>query len=318
MIDFVLLSLPVFGVVALGWLATRTHLIAPAGLDVLGAFSFRCALPPLLVRLIGSQPLGRSFNPVFYGGYLGCGALVFATVFGFSLWFVRRGAGVAAARAMTAAVSNCGFLGPPLMLAFFGERGAGPLAMAILAEIMVLLTVGGVIMGISQVARDSGAAAGSRSKLSTLVVRATVLNPVVVSIVLGAALAASNVRLPVSIDRFLAFLGGSAGPTALFALGGVLGLQRIDRATALVATAISAVKLVAYPLLVWWVLGRVLQLDSLWVQTGVLVAALPSASSNFVMAQRYATDPEGVSAAILLTTVASVVTVPLVAWILLG
>jgi hypothetical protein len=33
------------------------------------------------------------------------------------------------------------------MLAFFGERGAGPLAMAILAEVVVLLSVGSVLMG---------------------------------------------------------------------------------------------------------------------------------------------------------------------------
>src|SRR5919106_2438544 len=55
-------------------------------------------------------------------------------------------------------LSNLGFLGPPPVLAFFGERGAGTLAMAIMAEVMVLLSVGAMIMG---VARGGDAGTGS-------------------------------------------------------------------------------------------------------------------------------------------------------------
>ena len=54
----------------------------------------------------------------------------------------HHAAATAAAHATTGTVSNLGFLGPPLVLAIFGARGAGPLAMAILAEVMVLLSVG--------------------------------------------------------------------------------------------------------------------------------------------------------------------------------
>jgi malonate transporter and related proteins len=46
--------------------------------------------------------------------------------------------------------------------------------------------------------------------------------------------------------------------------------------------------------------------------TGVLIASLPSASSNYVLAQRYAASPDLVSAGIVLSTIVSVVTVPLV------
>lgn len=308
MIAFVLLSLPVFGVVALGWAATQARLASPGALDALGAFSFRFALPALVFRLIAGQPLGRSFNPVFYGGYLASGGLIFALVFGLSRILDRQGVATAGARATTTTVSNLGFLGPPLVLAFFGERGAGPLAMAILAEVMVLLSLGGVIMG---------AASGGGASVGSLVLRGTVLNPVVAAIVLGAALAATGVTLPVSMDRFFGFLGGSAGPTALFAVGGALAVQRIDRATVSAAAGISAAKLVVYPVLVWYVLARLLQLEPFWVQAGVLIAALPSAGSNYVLAQRYAADADRVSASIVLSTLVSVVTVPLAAWLVL-
>jgi malonate transporter and related proteins len=308
-ITFALISLPIFGVVALGWAATRMRVVSLGALDALGAFSFRFALPALVFGLIAGQPLDRSFNPVFYAAYLASGAVVFAFAFGLS-WVLDRNTGAAAAgaRATTSTVSNLGFLGPPLMLAFFGERGAGPLAMAILAEVMVLLSVGAVIMGVSH----RGGGAGS------VVLRGTALNPVVAAIALGATLAATGLPLPPPVDRFLGFLGGSAGPTALFALGGALAIQRIGRTRVSTAAAITAAKLIAYPALVWYALAHLLKVEHFWVQAGVLIAALPSAGSNYVLAQRHAADAETVSAAIVLSTLLSVVTVPLAAWLMLG
>ncbi|HMC48552.1 MAG TPA: AEC family transporter [Caballeronia sp.] len=308
MIGFFLLSLPVFGVIGVGWAATRAHLLASGALDALNVFSFRFALPALVLRLIAGQPLRQSFNPGFYAGYLASGAAVFMLVLGVSRLTAASTVAAAGAHATTATVSNLGFLGPPLMLAFFGERGAGPLAMAILAEIMVLLSLGGVLMGANGDARRS---------IGSQILRGTVFNPVVTAIVLGAMLAGTGLALPEPITRFLAFLGGAAGPTALFALGGALALQRLDRSTAVAACLISLVKLVVYPLLTWIVLGHVMTLEPFWVQAGVLIACLPSAGNIYVLAQRYDADPPRVSAAILLSTIASVVTFPCAAWLVL-
>jgi predicted permease len=306
MIDFALLSLPIFGVVALGWMAMQVRVATPSMLDALGAFSFRFALPALVFRLISDQPFGRSFNPLFYGGYLASGSLIFALGFTLSRIFDRRGAAVASAHATTTTVSNLGFLGPPLVLAFFGQRGAGPLAMAILAEVMVLLSVGGAIMGASR---------GSSAGIGSFVLRGTVLNPVVASIAAGAVFAAAGIHLPHSLDRFLSFLGNSAGPTALFAVGGALALQRFDRKTVIAAAMMSGTKLVAYPALVWYMLAQVLQLEAFWVRVAVLLASLPSAGSTYIFAQRYAADEDRVSAAIALSTVVSVASVPFAVWL---
>jgi malonate transporter len=303
--EIVQLTLPIFGVIALGWTAIRTHFTPPAALDALSAFAFRFALPALVFRLISSQPLAGTLNPAFYGGYLLGGSLVFAFAFVVSRILDRPAVATAGARATAATVSNLGFLGPPLMLTFFGERGAGPLAMAILAEIMVLLSVGAVIM--------SAAQDGNRAGIGSLVLRGTVLNPVVMAILLGAALAATGLAVPGPLDRFLGFLGSAAGPTALFALGGALATQHIDRGTVASAAAVTTAKLLAYPALVWFVLAHLLRVDPFWVQAGVLMAALPTAGNVYVVAQRYSAEADQVSTVIVLSTLASVATVPLVA-----
>jgi predicted permease len=193
------------------------------------------------------------------------------------------------------------------MLAFFGNRGAGPLAMAILAEVMVLLSVGGILMSSSV----------SRGGIVRLILRGTALNPIVAAIVIGATVTATGWTLPDPLSRFLAFLGGAAGPAALFALGGALAVHDLDRATILATSWITAAKLALYPLTVWLVLDRLLSLDAILVQAGVLIAALPSAGNVYVMAKRYDADPGSVSAAIALSTVVSVLSVPFTAWLVL-
>ena len=308
MSEIVQLTLPIFGLVALGWTAVRTGLTPAAALDALSAFAFRFALPALVFRLIAGRPLAGSLDPMFYGGYLLGGIVVLAAAFALSRILDRRAVAAAGARATAAVVGNLGFLGPPLMLAFFGEQGAGPLAMAILAEIMVLLSAGAVIM--------STARSGDRG-VGSLVLRGTLLNPVV-AILLGTALAATGLAVPGPLDRFLGLLGSAAGPTALFALGGALALQHIDRGTVASAAAISAAKLLAYPAVVWWILAHLLRMDPFWVQAGVLMAALPTAGNVYVVARQYAADADRVSAAVLLSTVASTVTVPLVAALVLA
>ena len=307
MIDFFLLSLPIFGIVAAGWAAASLGWVPAGTIDILGTFSVRFALPALIARLISTQPLSVAFDARFYFGYLFCGLSIFCLVF-FVSRVVNKNTSVAAAHATTASLGNIGFLGPPIMLAFFGARGAGPLAMAIMVEVMILLSLGSALMSVNE---------NANAKIGQIIFRSTLMNPVVLAILVGVSLAATNTVLPLPIEQFLAIMGGAAGPTALFALGAALAVQKVDRAGMLAAGSIAVVKLALYPVLIWLVLAKLLGLDPFWWQTGVVIASLPSAGHIFVMAQRYRADPDRVSAVIVASTVISVVTVPFVAWLVL-
>ena len=307
MIDFFLLSLPIFGIVAAGWAAASLGWVPAGTIDILGTFSVRFALPALIARLISTQPLSVAFDSRFYFGYLFCGLSIFCLVF-FISRVVNKNTSIAAAHATTASLGNIGFLGPPIMLAFFGARGAGPLSMAIMVEVMILLSLGSALMSVGE---------HSNAKISQIIFRSTLLNPVVLAILVGVSLAATNTVLPQPIEQFLTIMGGAAGPTALFALGAALAVQKIDRAGVLAAGSIAVAKLALYPVLIWLVLAKLLGLDPFWWQTGVVIASLPSAGHIFVMAQRHRADPDRVSAVIVASTVISVVTVPFVAWLVL-
>ena len=305
-IAFLAICLPIFAVIGVGFAAARFRLIQPAMVDAVGAFSFLFALPALLLRLMAAQPLGRSFEAGFFFGYLGACLTVFAVVMLAALPFRRRGP--AAAIGAAAAMGNVGYLGPPLLLPLLGERGAGPIAMSIMSEVAVVLALGSVLMA------PAVPGAGLRNGLRAL--RSVALNPVLLSIIGGALLGAAGVPLPGPIERFLGFLGAAAGPTALFALGGTLARLRIDRRLLAAAGGAVAAKLAAYPLLVWIMLGTVLRLEPFWVQSGVLLAAMPTATNAFVMAQRNQAAEDEVSAVVLFSTLIAALAFPATAWLI--
>lgn len=308
MLGFLSLCLPIFAVVALGFAAARRRLVSPVVVDAIGLFSFNVALPALLLRLMAAQPFAQSFEPAYFRGYLSACLAMFAATMLFA-WWQRHGRQTAAAFGAAAAMGNVGYLAPPLLLPMLGPRAAGPIAMAIIAEVAVIIALGSVLM-----ARGGASGAGLRAAWDGL--RGLARNPVILSICGGVLLAAAEWSIPDPIERFLAFLGGAAGPTALFALGGTLARLSVGKELLGTAAVTTLVKLVAYPALVWLVLGMWLQLDGFWVMAGVLLAAMPTATNAFLLAQRHGAGADEVSAAVLLSTVVAAVTFPVTAWLL--
>ena len=309
MLGFLSLCLPIFAVVALGFLAARRRLVSPQVVDAIGLFSFNVALPALLLRLMAAQPFAQSFEPAYFRGYLGACLAMFAATMLVAFWR-RHGRQAAAAFGAAAAMGNVGYLAPPLLLPMLGPRAAGPIAMAIIAEVAVIIALGSVLMA------RGGSASGAGLRAAWDGMKGLARNPIIISICGGVLLAAAGWSIPDPIERFLAFLGGAAGPTALFALGGTLARLSVGRDLLGVATGTTLVKLMAYPALVWLTLGMWLQLDSGWVTAGVLLAAMPTATNAFLLAQRHGAGADEVSAAVLLSTVAAAVTFPVTAWLL--
>lgn len=308
MLRFFLTSSPIFAVVALGYAAARLRLVAPQGFAAFAAYAFNLALPALLLGLLARQPLDRTFDPRFFAAMLAAGLLAFFATGAVAL-AGRAGLARAGAFAQAATSGNLLFLGIPLILAVLGERAAGPLALAILAEVGVLVPLGLAAMGLGQ-ARPAGAGA-----LAGTVLRATLLSPIVLSVLAGAALGLAGLALPGPLDRLAGFLGASAGPVALFALGGTLAGQRLEEGLGTVA-AITLVKLAAYPAAAFALL-RLAGVGPDAVAAGTLIASLPTAAYTFVFAQRFDAAPGRVSAVILVSTVAGAATFPAIAWLTL-
>lgn len=146
-------------------------------------------------------------------------------------------------------------------------------------------------------------------------VRELLRNPLVIATLAGLAFNLSGFRLAVSVDAFLTRLGDAAIALGLLAVGAALRWGRSD-GSMLGATWLVTVKLMLLPA-VAWVFGRQLGVEGVAFDVLVLFAALPSASSAYILAMRLGGDGPGVAWLISATTLLAVPSLTL--WIhLLG
>jgi malonate transporter len=126
-------------------------------------------------------------------------------------------------------------------------------------------------------------------------------------VVAGLSLSATGIDVPLPVTTFFELLSGAFVPCALFAAGLFIAGCSVRGATAEISWLICA-KLILHPLITWWLAYRVFELEGILPAVAVVQAALPSGVPVFVLAQQYRTFVTRSSAAIVLSTAISVVT----------
>lgn len=147
----------------------------------------------------------------------------------------------------------------------------------------------------------------------TNVLRELVRNPLIVSTFAGLAFNLAGLRLPEFGALFLSRLGGASIVLGLIAVGAGLRISRGIPERAMV-TWFIAVKLLILPAIAW-LLSRQLELPALQQQIVVMFAALPTASSAYILAVRMGGNGPIVAFLISAGTLISLVTLP--AWLTL-
>jgi predicted permease len=153
--------------------------------------------------------------------------------------------------------------------------------------------------------------------LAEKIARRIFLNPLVLATIAGFAAALLRVRLPAPADGFLTLLRQAAPAVALFTLGAALPFQPIDKLR-LEVPALLAVKLIGHPLIVYLLLSWVGGFDRIWVQTAVLLAALPPSVSVVALAEEHGIASDRIASILLLATVVSIATVTIVLLLLVS
>lgn len=129
-------------------------------------------------------------------------------------------------------------------------------------------------------------------------------NPLVLATVAGFLYQGGGFGVPAPVDHFLARLGQAAVTLGLLAVGAALRFERAE-GRVLPMLWLAAVKLVALPATALG-LGALFGLNGLALGTLLLFAALPSASSAYILAMRMGGDGPGVAWLITATTVLAV------------
>ncbi|GAB0153331.1 MULTISPECIES: AEC family transporter [Marinobacterium] len=135
-------------------------------------------------------------------------------------------------------------------------------------------------------------------------------NPLILACLLGIALSLSGAALPLGVTSVLELLGRMALPMGLLAVGAGLDLRAL-RGGGRALVAASLIKLLFLPLLAFALAG-LWQLDLLTTSVVVIFAAVPTATSAYILARQMGGDAELMAGIITAQTMISMLTLPVV------
>ena len=199
--------------------------------------------------------------------------------------------------ALAAAFGNYGFLGLPVVHAVLGQEGLVYAVYFLIGSYLFLYTVGFFIM------------TGRMSPSALLT------NPLLISTAAGLTLLALEVDFHPWIDQTLGMVGSVTFPLSMVVVGGGLSLRFLGAFRGFgIPAAVALLKLCMPPGLVW-LLCTALSLPPLQTAACILQSSMPTGVLVTVFAVKYGGDEKLSNAAISLSILGGLATVPF--WTLL-
>ncbi len=295
--------LPAAIIVGAGFYAGR-HILDSAGIKALSELVFNLFLPCLLFRSMATSSFAGS-DLTLLAAYFGASLGWFALVALYYRHHHRQSVDGAVVLGLGAVFSNSVQLGIPIQKLAFGDDGLKLHLSIIALHSLVLLTAATIWVEISR-ARTNGAGPQSGLAKSLFhVIKASVIHPVILPIVVGLAWSFAGFPLPAWADQPLGFLASAAGPMMLVLMGAQLSNMKLSEHWS-GALALTAAKNLVHPLLIFtltWSLG----LSPLAIAVAVTCAALPMGANVFLFAQRYNANESLVTAATALSSLVALV-----------
>jgi malonate transporter len=293
---------PVFAIIALGYLAVRFRLYPAEGVKGLVAFVNNFATPCLLFEAMLTSDFSSTFNPAvivpFYVGSLT--SLLFGSIIAIRWFGARPGEGVSSG--FSAMFTNTVLIGIPVIQRAFGDT-AMPTAFSIIAfHAPMLITIGMLVMEL--VRRDG---APLHRALSVAIVR-IVQNPLLWGVALGLTGNHFGLVLPEPGTAFVTMMAAAVVPAALFGLGGALNEYRVSESW-VQASVMSAFKLLIHPLIAYVLMIHVLHVPLEIARYGIVLAAMPAGINAYVFATYYERGVNVATNTVLISTVLSVLTI---------
>ena len=296
------LAAPLFVLVLAGYLLMRISGWPKAMSENLSRFVFSVALPAMLFRLMSDlsqlPPVDARLLLAFFGG-----CLIVFVIGRLVAWrlFALDGVGQSVF-ALGGVFSNNVLLGLPLAKVALGDAALPSVALVLVFNALILWTLLTVSI---EWARHGSFSLRGFAKTT----RGVLTNPIVAGILAGTLFGLTGLPLPAFVALPLVMVGQAAAPMALLALG--MGLAEYGiRAGWRISLAISSLKLVVQPLVVW-LLARLIGLPAMETQVVVLLASLAVGANVYLMSRQFNTLEGPVASSLVLSTALAALTTPL-------
>jgi predicted permease len=305
MSDILNLALPFFGLILLGVVAARRWQPGEQGLAWLNIFVIYFALPALIFQVVADAPVEELANWPYLLATTSVTTVAFFIVMLLSRVMFGTAWRTAVLQGTAGSYGNVGYMGLPLAVAFFGPEAAVPAALVFCCDCTLHFVLAPLLATLAQQEEDT-----HWRKILWRIVRQVMTHPFIIATVLGVVASALHLTAPGAVNTLLDMLMKAAGPAALFALGVTVGLRRFA-GTGPELMLVSGMKIFLQPAMAFIAVSLIPGITPLWLHVAVMMAALPTASNAFILASQYRSYTEGASAAVIVTTLLSAITVPL-------
>lgn len=297
MSDLLLLVVPVFGLVALGYGAGLIGVLNERVNEGLTTYLFVLGAPALLFKLVA----GATFPAVFPWGYwvafyAGMAVIwVVATMLTSRLF--GRDHGDAVIAGLSAGQANTVLIGIPMILKAYGDEAAFPIAMLLAVNLPITMTTATLML--------EGRRAGSGGAVVAKLARGLATHPLIIAILLGLVAQIAGVKPSGPLAAILDQVAGTTVPLSLIALGLSLKTYGV-RADVPVALMITGLRLIVHPAIAYGLATYVFALPPAWTGTVVLFAAMPAGINAYLFAARYGQGVGIASTTVALSTLLAV------------
>lgn len=201
----------------------------------------------------------------------------------------------------TLTFANIGFLGFPLIKNLFDSQGLFFTSLINISFYVLIFSVGIVIMS------------NNKQEFSF---KDVLLNKAFIGTLIGLIVFLVPYKLPVFLSSSITSIGAITPPLSMIIVGSIFAKINIfDSFKTTSIYFIAFIKLILIPLIVYYVFGFFIDNNGL-VKIFTILSATPSAVLGVVLAKEYQTDEEYVSKTVFLTTILSIITLPLITYII--
>ena len=293
---------PVFLIIALGAVIRALRLADDRWVDTLNKLGLYVAFPALIFSSLTSMDSAQQaldYRLFFINAGILAAIMLLILIIS---WMGGIRAQLRNTYLLCAIFGNVAYIGLPyISSALPGSEGNVSLIAA--SYLAIVFTLGLIILEVS--------IKGNRHAMKVL--EHILKNPLLIAVILGLLVAQYRIPLPVFFTSTVKMLAVGASPLVLLALGIFLVKKlRFDRDMAH-AAFMTALKLAALPFL--FILVSRSLLGEISFTIPIIEAGMPVAVTVFALSEKYPLEKTMIMYAIIISTVLSAITLPLLTWV---
>ena len=283
--------------IGLGYFLKRIDFLTEDAINPLNSLVMYILLPCMIFSAISTADL--SLLPKL--GILPLVIIASSVITGFISYFILKKLGLDDIELwsvlVTVMIANTGFMGYPVTLGIFGQEGFLRAIFCDIATLCIFLSLSYVLV----------LKFGGNVKTA---LRKILFFPSLWAIILGLGINFLNVSIGPVLENTIGYLGQGTIPLIMIVLGLSINFDGISRSKSMIVFT-SIMKLAFFPL-VALMIANFLGLVNLEHTVSVVEAAMPSGMMSLLLAITYKLDYELTSDCILINTVISLITLPLI------